>query len=270
MKKAVLCVLAVSSLVLFGCGKTDTREKSVIKAEKREKSWKKDAELLREKAEKGDPDAMVELATKYRIGMGVPKDSATGVKWLRRAADLGSDGAMFELGICYSEGEGVERDLNEADKWWKMSVTSLKKRIEAGDASAMLGLGLMYQKGRGVPKDKAESIKWMEKALECGDKNAAQLLVLGAVRYEKGRPPIHNADTVKWMTKSIELGNSEAILKFAGDGKGSAFTELGDCYRDGNGVQKNTDEAIRLYKMAVEKGCEDGKLRLSAMSATNK
>ena len=266
MKKSALFVFIASAILILGCGKTDPRPQRVII---REEKLQKETELVRKRAEKGDSDAMYELGKKYRIGWGVPEDKPTAVKWLKKSADLGNYAAISVLAECYEKGEGIAQNKKEADRLNKIFNTYMTKRAEGGDSDAMYALGCAYTGGHGVTKDKAEGKKWMEKAVESGNLIALEYLLRHSLTYDKvGHRMVCNADTVKCLTKLIEFGKTEP--GYSSDEKGSVLVELGDCYRDGCGVGKNTEEASRLYKMAVEKGSERGKLRLSEMSGSIK
>ena len=58
------------------------------------------AELL-PKAEAGDPASQYLLASKYRLGLGIPKDPEKATKWIRRAAENGYAEAEIDLGIMH-------------------------------------------------------------------------------------------------------------------------------------------------------------------------
>lgn len=68
---------------------------------------------LRSKAEAGDAGAQIDLARRYRDGVGVPKDAT----------------AQFNLGACYLNGLGVARSAEEAAQW-------MRKAAKAGDVDA--------------------------------------------------------------------------------------------------------------------------------------
>ena len=49
-------------------------------------------------------------------------------------------------------------------------------------------------------------------------------------------------EAVKWYKLAADQGNEEAQYK------------LGNCYYNGNGVDKNIEEAVKWYKLAAEQG----------------
>jgi TPR repeat protein len=97
---------------------------------------------LRE-AEKGDPAAMNNVATRYFSGDGVTKDVAESLLWYRRAADQGFVIAVLNLADCYRKGEGVDKDGVEAVRWYE-------KALETEQCVSAFALGEMYAEGDAV------------------------------------------------------------------------------------------------------------------------
>lgn len=85
------------------------------------------------KAQKGDAEAQLELGICYYTGDGVAKDYKQAVYWFKKAAEQGRVEAQYYLGICYYEGEGVAKDLNQAVYWFK-------KAAEQGHEDAKIAL----------------------------------------------------------------------------------------------------------------------------------
>ncbi len=82
--------------------------------------------LYRVAAERGDIEAMYNLAEQYNLGRGVPTNEShaeAAVRWFRKVADFGDPQAMNELAHLYEDGRGVRRDYIEAYKWWSIAVT---------------------------------------------------------------------------------------------------------------------------------------------------
>jgi hypothetical protein len=66
--------------------------------------------ILREKADKGDPDAQVRLGVAYEDGNGVLQNNAQAAVWYRKSAEPGYAGGQLLLGIAYEDGKGVPKD----------------------------------------------------------------------------------------------------------------------------------------------------------------
>ncbi|NOY75290.1 MAG: sel1 repeat family protein, partial [Kiritimatiellaeota bacterium] len=83
---------------------------SVLKHEKSvdESSDEKSSSLslLRSRAEKGDQNALFELAEAYYYGRGVDKDLTRAVKWYKISAEKGDVNSQLVLGCLLCSGEG--------------------------------------------------------------------------------------------------------------------------------------------------------------------
>ncbi len=98
-------------------------------------------------------------------------------------------------------------------------ISALTRSANSGDAEAQYKLALLYEEGQGVKKDFGKALNWYHLA--------------------------------------AKQGHVEAQFKFA-----SALNEdhpeanflMGEMYRTGDGVPKNTDEAINRYKLAATAG----------------
>jgi len=82
-------------------------------------------QLLRPLAEKGDPEAQINLGNMYFDGNGVPQDNGESVKWYLLAADQGSADAQIALGFLYEYGEAVPQDYVQAHKWFDLAGSGL-------------------------------------------------------------------------------------------------------------------------------------------------
>ena len=79
---------------------------------------------LRERAEKGDPEAQFNLAKNYEAGRGgLKKDYAEAQRWYLRAADQGDPFAQASLALLFRFGKGVARDYVEAYKWFYLAAS---------------------------------------------------------------------------------------------------------------------------------------------------
>ena len=65
---------------------------------------RKQFEVIKAKADKGDSEAQLSLASSYANGKGVAQDPAKAVKWLRKAAEQGSARAQCLLALNYANG----------------------------------------------------------------------------------------------------------------------------------------------------------------------
>jgi TPR repeat protein len=128
-----------------------------------------DSPLVKQQAEKGDPDAQSKLGVLYASGVGMKMDKKEAVKWYRKAADQGYPVAQWNLAFMYVRGEGVEQSYPEA-------LALFRKAAEAGFENAQYDLGMMYLQGLAVKEDRAEARRWFLKAADQGYKDAAKML----------------------------------------------------------------------------------------------
>jgi hypothetical protein len=126
---------------------------------------------LENEAKKGDVNALLDLAKRYREGDGVPKDYDAAEQWYRRAdfqlelkaAEDGYASAQANTGIKYELGDGVDVDQWKAINWYR-------KAADQGLAWAAYELAVHYQDGLIVPKDLEEAYFWVSLAVTSKDR----------------------------------------------------------------------------------------------------
>ena len=208
---------------------------------------------LRRTAESGSAKAQFELGKRYECGDGVEANAAEAVKWYRMAAEQDFADAQKELAECYIRGGNTA----DARKWYRRAAEGYRKAAELGDAEAQFELGNCYRDGFGVERNAVEAVKWYRKAAEQG-LGKAQLYIARCCCPTSFKPhqrvftrhindgPLMDvlgyncAEGVKWYRKAADLGNVNAQIA------------LGNCYRDGKGVESNAVEAVKWYSMAAE------------------
>ncbi|MGJ7603190.1 tetratricopeptide repeat protein [Variovorax sp. LT1R20] len=102
-------------------------------------------ELYMHAAEEGHADAQLQVAFRYRQGLGVAVDGPKAVEWYRKAIDSGSPYAAEGLGEMYQLGKLVPRDLRQA-------AALYAEAVEAGSFTA--GGRLAALRRAGVPEPK--------------------------------------------------------------------------------------------------------------------
>ena len=194
---------------------------------------RKQFEAIKARADKGDGEAQLSVATHYTKGDGVARNPAKALKYIRKAAEQGVARAQCLLGLLYSNGDGVKPNKAEAVRW-------LRRAANQGLAEAQFDLGMCFAKGDGVGENGVQAIEWYRKA-------AAQDLPdaeceLGNCYLEGNGVPTDIPEGVKWTRKAAEQG-------FA-----PAQNTLGLCYSKGKGVPKDYVEAYKWFNLAVAKG----------------
>lgn len=157
---------------------------------------------LRYAASKGDVAAQYEVARRFGLGQGIPRDHEQAVKWYMLAAAQGFAPAQYRLATYYERGRGVKKNLERAKVWYQraaelgnvkamhnLAVVSTaftqgdadyKKAIhwfkEAGNrnlADSQFNLAILYQNGVGLKKDLVQAYKWFSLAARQGDQDAS-------------------------------------------------------------------------------------------------
>ena len=77
-------------------------------------------------AEKGNAEAMYNLALMYQAGFGTEENPELAYQWYRKAADAGDAGAMRMVGWCIENRYGIQ---NPALEWYERAA-------DAGDEEA--------------------------------------------------------------------------------------------------------------------------------------
>lgn len=131
-------------------------------------------------------------------------------------------------------------------------ILAIRKAAEENDAEAQFKLGCLYRYGWGVEADIAQAKGWLGRA-------AGQ-------RYEKARREFFDLQAWDEVQDRGEKGRRIAELKRYGDaGDAMAQFRLGMIYRDGLGVPRDYDEAVKWLGMAARQGMADAQFRLGMM-----
>ncbi|RHZ87299.1 hypothetical protein Glove_37g59 [Diversispora epigaea] len=206
-------------------------------------NWKsqirKAFELYLKLAKEGYPVAGYDVGRCYSTGKGISKDEAKEFQWYIKSALAGNIFAMCNASFCYDYGTGVERDEGEAFKQYSRAA-------EKGHSLAQHNLGWCYKNGEGIEKNQAEAnngyidSQYMvgkyfyegcgtEKDIERGDSDANDLLKeIISVERDEG-------EAFKQYSRAAEKGHS------------LAQHNLGWCYKNGEGIEKNQAEANNGY-----------------------
>ena len=204
-------------------------------------------EQLRQAAERGDLNALVNMGYIYRNRLsGVRQDKIEALKWYMRAAERGHADSQAYVGHAYLTGNGIEKDKLKAAVW-------LEKAAAKGDTSAQFNLGVMYEQplfatgdeATGVPRNYAKAADLYRAAAVKGHAKAQLNL---ATMYEKGiGVPQDNVKALEWYLKSAANGYADAQVLVAYG------------YANGSLVPKDTVRAYAWYNIAAAMATgEDG------------
>jgi TPR repeat protein len=121
-------------------------------------------------ADKGDPEAMFELAKLYEKGIGTAQDFGKALSLYKRSADLGFADAINDLGFFYYQGaEGVKRDPEKA-------VALFVRAADLKHPQAMYNVAALIDDGVIKGKTPQDAARYLYAALRSGVKDVlAQL-----------------------------------------------------------------------------------------------
>jgi TPR repeat protein len=190
-------------------------------------------------AEKGQPQAMLNVGTLYEQGIGVPRNFTKALEWYEKSAQAGEKEGYTRQGLCYEVGMGASADMAKA-------VINFTKASDMGSAQATHKLASLYFMGRGLPKDDSKGFALLSRAAETDSASANELAVI----YLRGlfsqkEDPVKARD---WFTKSAELGNLEGIKNLA------------VMLKDGIGQKPEPEAALRWFIIAQKGGLSSDEL----------
>ena len=128
--------------------------------------YKAAVEAWRPLADRGDPDALFNMAQAYRFGRGVPANLATAKSLLEKSATAGHVESQTTLGLLLLQGG----DQADALKW-------LEPAARAGERRALLVYGTALINGDGVTQDRALGYAYVHAAAAAGLPAAKKTLV---------------------------------------------------------------------------------------------
>ena len=253
-----------------------------------EEDYTKSFGYFEESAEKGYIESQYYLAHLYYTGNGVPKNNLKAGNWYEKAANQGHIESQYILGTMFETLHIVTQDNNdyESAAYW------YKKAADQGHSTAQYYLGNMYATGRGVSKNNKTAEYWYLKAANQGH-STAQYNLGKMYRYGKGDEILQDYDeTIFWYRQAAKQGHYMSILyledllidigrntskddsnilewlkKSANSGKHEAQEDLAVRYFNGNGVDKNLDEAKRWFKKASDQGNQSAKNYLNIIES---
>ncbi|MBL67035.1 MAG: hypothetical protein CMO74_01085 [Verrucomicrobiales bacterium] len=234
-----------------------------------------DLKTLQAKAEKGDADAMVDLAEAHYWGREVELDWAKSMEWAEQAAAKEHPVGTYRMGVQHLLGQGVESDITLGQQLINLSAEGLEKRAKEGDHRAQLFLATLYNVGLGRLGNVTKGREWMEMAAEGGQPEAQY--AMGRV-YHYGVGVTKNPEqTRKWWSRAAEGGhvpsqyNLGAMLLASGKetdqiqglkllrqavdaGFDRAERTLGTALLTGAGTKRDDKAAFEFFKKAAEQG----------------
>lgn len=163
---------------------------------------------------------------------------------LKKAGEHGSPEAFVLLGKACETGQKEEKDPLRAAQYYKMAA-------DADDGSGYNELARLTEIGLGVPQSFEEAYRLYSAGAEAGSSEAL---------YNQGRMEILGRGTEKNPASGVEK-----LRRAAGRGESGAKTALASLYVQGIFLDKDLDEAERLYRLAAAQGDREAQYRLGEM-----
>ena len=188
-----------------------------------------------------DSEEMYKQAEAYRLGSGVPKDMDKARELYEAICDAHgayAGKAAYSLGCAYINGEIASQDF-------KTAVTWFHKAADEGLDWGYYNLAISYYAGNGVEADAAKAVDFLEKAYELDGDAAGKAAHLIGTIYAEGKrahngPKQDESLAATWFGKSADKGCDWGTL------------DLGQCYYNGDGVDKDKAKAHELFEAAYK------------------
>ena len=116
---------------------------------------------------------------------------------------------------------------------WQLFV-KLRQKAIAGDTGAILEVARRYAEGKGVKLNEVDAMMRYGKVARQG-----------------------NPDAANWFRDLAERGSAQAQYN------------LGVCYENGDGVEKDTSEAMKWYRIASEQGHKEAEMALQKLQESH-
>ena len=187
-------------------------------------------------AEKGEPLCQLQLA--YEEGANKEQILQEIIPKILQLAQAGDIIAEHELGDAFcgnvsslaAKYGGVVK-VDEKAEFWR------KKSAENSYWHAAMRLAAAYRDGSGVNQDAGKAIAYYEKVYELHREHAGEAANrIGNIYYNQK----NYVKKVEWYKKSAEEGCDWGM------------SNLAACYRDGEGVQEDQEQAIAWFQKAYE------------------
>lgn len=209
-------------------------------------------EELKEKAEKGDVEAQLDLAYLYLYGNdNVAIDYAQSFAYYQKAAEQKSSVALNNLGSFYFNGIGTPVNYTKAIEYFDEAA-----RLGSDDAAITLAIIYLGSDIKGKSKDDLKKVLTL---LEQAQKNNDIAKYLLGYFYFKG-----------FLVKQ-DYTKAFSLIKASADaGYDEAQLILADFYINGWGTPKNYNRAVQFLKNAAAQGNAEAMLKLGDILAHGK
>lgn len=218
MKQSIVIVLVLTSLT-----------SAFVSAQTSELSKMPLAEL-QARVKSGEPEAMVQLATRYHMGTGVPQDNARYGSLMDQAAKAGADIAR---GYCARYGRSQPRNRD-------LAFSLFQKAADRGEPLALCYLADCNTWGHGTKRDLPKAHALLEQATASGEPEVIAALA---------KAQFFGTGTVK-----SEAAALATLLSAKDSGSAAIAQEIADNYWKGYGTERDEAQAEHYALLALKGG----------------
>lgn len=147
-------------------------------------------------AEKGEPEAMLQMSDWHFFGTCLDKNDPESARWALLSAEAGLARAQAVAGQLYASGLGVDKDPGAARRWYQQAA-------DGGDPEGMLLLAKLIEADASDPLAPELSLAWVKRAAE---KNHPPAFVHLAGLYSGGGRQTDYGEAARWLEKSMQAG----------------------------------------------------------------
>ena len=193
-----------------------------------------EVENTREKAQKGDAQAMYDMGTYYAKGDGVQANFNNAFTWFQRSAEAGHPAGWTEIGRFYKNGIGrsinYEKGYENYSKGaalnhpqgtymkaymeykglgctqsYETSEKTLQKGISLNSLGCMYMMGVCYRNGFGVTMNRDSALYWLNKSADAGFTLSTQELRSRTAEYSPDAVEmVQKVDAAQKIAQKIE------------------------------------------------------------------
>ena len=198
--------------------------------------WDRAFKLFTRAADLGEPSAFFNMGKCLMEGIGTEVDKVRALAWFEKACDSGYRSVQPFLADCYFDGIGCEADAEKAIDLYKRNLMTLDDRPK----QAFLGMKCSQSKDGGISYHFSPARRWIRLMAESGDAECQYSMGSELAVFSNGwREKKESQEAFSWFLKAAEKGHAEAQ------------NEVGECYRDGHGVEPDISEAVRWFEKAA-------------------
>ncbi|MFI3290639.1 MAG: hypothetical protein R3Y46_02035 [Opitutales bacterium] len=237
-------------------------------------------ETMQKEAQAGNLEALYMLGIFHVTARGTAKNDTEAFNCFKSAVEQGHARSLPNLLRCYTQGIGTDINLKAA-----FDIT--EKVAQSGDENAQISLASCYLNAIGVEKDEPKGFALAQDFAQNGNKQAL-LLVADCYFYGTGVEK-NQEEALKYLEKTAKAdlnatwatlakfaktidtklaqSNIFNLLKEKAKTNNNAKSALASIYLNGYALEKNQEEAFKLYKELADAGERSAKFVLSNLYA---